>query len=95
VRTKVIELLKKAYPGWESMQDWDRDISEAVDPELNPVMEDVPNEFEGTIHVKILYERPVTTIDLLRRVIHLTSATTGQADRQEMIAFLDQLEDKS
>jgi hypothetical protein len=44
------------FPGWESLQDWDRDISESIDNLYNPNAKVIDNEFTGTIHVRITYE---------------------------------------
>ena len=49
-------IYEQDFPGWESLQDWDRDLSEAIQDDYNPDAAIIPCEFTGTIHVVITYE---------------------------------------
>lgn len=51
--SKVI--YKKEYHGFEDFSDYWRDMDEAVRPEFNAAMKDIPGEFQGTIRVTIEY----------------------------------------
>jgi len=49
-------IVDECYHGYESLQDWDRDMSEALDPDFNAeAAAAIPNEFAGTIRVIITY----------------------------------------
>ena len=52
--SKVIH--EQSFGGWESLQDWDRDMSECLDADYNPNAKDIPDMFTGTIKVLIWYE---------------------------------------
>lgn len=52
--TKTI--FEKTYHGFEALQDYFRDMEEAVDAQMNPAMSDVPGEFTGRVKVTITYE---------------------------------------
>lgn len=54
--SKPIVLFDRKFEGFESLQDWDRDMSEALDQDYNPAMRNMPGEFDGTVHVVITYE---------------------------------------
>lgn len=43
-------IYEREYFGWEDLQDFDRDMSEAIEDA------DLPNDFEGAIKVTITYE---------------------------------------
>jgi hypothetical protein len=51
-----IVIFDKKFEGWESLQDWDRDLSEAMQVDYNPALAPVPPYFDGTIHVVIVYQ---------------------------------------
>jgi hypothetical protein len=53
---RMTVVFHKNYNGFESLQDYHRDISEAIDSDFNPVMKMIPGEFKGTISVTIIYE---------------------------------------
>jgi hypothetical protein len=49
-------LFQKDYLGFESFSDYWRDVEEAVSPNFNMAMENLPAEFQGTVRVTISYE---------------------------------------
>lgn len=49
-------VFEKKYYGHESLQDFHRDMYEALDPDYNEAIQDVPEEFSGTLTVTITYE---------------------------------------
>lgn len=49
-------LYNKTYHGFENFSDYFRDVHEAVDPRFNPLMKDLPGEFQGKITVILTYE---------------------------------------
>ena len=55
---KTREIYSQEYSGFESFYDYFRDVHEAVDPDFNDKMKDIPGEFRGTITVKITYTEP-------------------------------------
>lgn len=51
-------IFHKDYDGWESLQDWDRDMSEAIQSDMNTEAWMLNGEFEGTVRVTITYLPP-------------------------------------
>jgi hypothetical protein len=49
-------VFEKTYDGFESLYDIGRDIDEAFDERFNPVIKDIPGEFQGRMKVVITYE---------------------------------------
>lgn len=52
----MIKIFEKEFEGWESLQDWDREMSELWDERFNPDVKGLPGEFTGKIKVVITYE---------------------------------------
>ena len=52
-RPRVV--FEQKFESWESLSDWDRDMTEALDQDYNPAMKGIPGEFDGTFHVVITY----------------------------------------
>jgi hypothetical protein len=48
-------IFAQEYHGFESLADIERDVGEALSADFNPLMDDVPGEFQGTITVTIHY----------------------------------------
>jgi len=53
--SKPVVVFEKEFHGWESLQDWDRDMSEAIQSDYNPVAKIMDGEFEGTLTVVMVY----------------------------------------
>jgi len=51
-------IYENKYEGFESLFDWDRDMSEAIDEDYNEELKklNIPGEFQGTFIVKVWYE---------------------------------------
>ena len=49
----MIKIFEKNYDGFESLYDLERDMSEILDKDLNPLVKDFNPEFSGTIKVTI------------------------------------------
>jgi len=49
-------VFEKTYDGFESLSDIGRDIGEVFDERFNPMMSDIPGEFQGRMKVVITYE---------------------------------------
>jgi len=52
---KPIVIFDQKYEGFESLQDWDRDMSEAIQDDYNPAAKVLNGEFEGTLQVIMVY----------------------------------------
>lgn len=48
-------IYKEHYHGWESLQDFDRDMHEMFDPRFNPDIKGIPEDFQGTITITVTY----------------------------------------
>ena len=53
--SEPVVIFKQDFIGWESLQDWDRDMSEAVQSDYNPEASVLMGEFEGTLTVTMTY----------------------------------------
>jgi hypothetical protein len=53
------QIWQKTYHGFEDFSDYWRDVDEAVNPDFNAVMKEIPAEFQGKITVTITYESEV------------------------------------
>lgn len=52
----MITIFEKTYEGCEDAIDVFRDVGECFDGRFNPVMKQIPGEFQGTMRVTITYE---------------------------------------
>lgn len=48
-------IYQKEFVGWESLSDWDRDMSEAIQSDYNSDAGALNGEFTGTVKVTIEY----------------------------------------
>jgi hypothetical protein len=48
-------IYSREYHGFESLSDIGRDVEEAFDANFNPLMDDIPGEFQGTMTVTITF----------------------------------------
>ena len=48
-------IFSKEFRGFEALQDWDRDMSEAIQSDYNPAAAVLNGEYEGTVLVTITY----------------------------------------
>lgn len=85
-----IEIFNKTYEGFEDIFDLDRDISEMWNPEMNPLVKDIPAEFQGSVKVRVQY---VPYISPKAKLLDLVeSFSISPSDREELKSFLNTLD---
>lgn len=52
-----MKIFEQTYYGFEDLYDLSRDIEEAFNKDFNPLVKDIPEEFQGKIKVTIEYEK--------------------------------------
>lgn len=85
-----IEIFKKEYHGFEDIFDLDRDMSEMWNPEMNPLVKDIPIEFQGSVQVRVLYVPYVSPKAKLLDLVE--SFSRSPSDREELKSFLNALD---
>ena len=88
---KLIQIFKKTYEGFEDIVDLERDISEMWDETINPVVKDIPAEFQGSVQVRILYVPYISPLEKLMDMVEFSALPT---DKEELISFLKSLKEK-
>lgn len=58
-------IYENEYPGFESLDDWERDLTEAIDGKYNDKVKDISGEFQGTFFVKVWYEDNLSLKNIL------------------------------